>query len=501
VLVVSGRAAGLPTMNIQRQELPLTRFVDEIVVHYPGIELITESTLSGPSDPYLTEHLLEGDLLFPAVIGMEAMTQIAAAVSGHVGSPLMEDLEFLRPIVVRPGHSTKVRLAALVKDAGRVDVAIRSEETGFSADHFRATLRLPRPDVPGENKRSNVDLPLVPVDPTTELYGSVMFQGKRFQRILNYRRAAARHAVAELSTTTPAPWFAPFLPQDLLLADPGTRDAVMHGIQCCVPDATLLPQGVERLYLAQRADQETEYVVMDARERFQDGDSYTYDVDVLDPAGRLIERWEGLTLRAVRKKSGEGPWVPTMLGSYLERSLERVIGGTRSVVLEPDPVDGPADRRTQTELAASRALDRQAGVRHRPDGKPEIDGAAVSSSHGAGLTFVVAGDGRLGCDLETAVDRSEQDWADLLGTEQIAVRDLLVAEAGDTIAVASTRVWGALECLRKTGSTSQALTVDRVHPDGWAVLSVGDAKVATWVTTVNDRPDPVVFAVLAGEEI
>ena len=25
-------------------------------------------------------------------------------------------------------------------------------------------------------------------------------------------------------------------------------------------------------------------------------------------------------------------------------------------------------------------------------------------------------------------------------------------------------------------------------------------RIATWVTTVNDRPDPVVFAVLCGEE-
>jgi len=113
---------------------------------------------------------------------------------------------------------------------------------------------------------------------------------------------------------------------------------------------------------------------------------------------------------------------------------------------------------------------------------------------------VVAGQGRLGCDLESAVERSEQDWADLLGTEQIAMRDLLVAEAGEPAAVAGTRVWGALECLRKTGVTTQALTVDRVDPDGWSVLSAGDAKVATWVTTVNNRTDPVVFAVLAGEE-
>jgi enediyne polyketide synthase len=61
-------------------------------------------------------------------------------------------------------------------------------------------------------------------------------------------------------------------------------------------------------------------------------------------------------------------------------------------------------------------------------------------------------------------------------------------------------VWSALECLRKAGATSQALVVERVHPDGWALLSAGADKIATWVTTINGRPEPVVFAVLAGGE-
>jgi enediyne polyketide synthase len=344
-------------------------------------------------------------------------------------------------------------------------------------------------------------LPAVPVDPGAELYGEVLFQGKRFQRLVAYRKAAARHAVAELSTTTPAPWFATFLSQQLLLADPGTRDAVMHAIQCCVPDGTLLPQGIERLWLSQRGAQEAEYVVMDARERSQDGDSYVYDVDVFDPSGVLIERWEGLKLRAVRRKSGAGPWVPSLLSAYLERRLEQVLGGGRAVVVEPDPAsDVDSDRRTQTALAVSRALGAPAEVRYRPDGKPETDGALVSASHGAGVTLAVAGENRLGCDVETVLERDEQDWAGLLGADQIPVRDLIVDEAGDSAAVAGTRVWSAVECLRKVGATSQALTVDKVHEDGWVVLSAGDTRIATWVTTLNDYAEPVVFAVLSGEE-
>jgi len=47
---------------------------------------------------------------------MEAMTQIASAALGRPGTPMMEDIEFLRPIVVSPERFDHVRLAALVRD-------------------------------------------------------------------------------------------------------------------------------------------------------------------------------------------------------------------------------------------------------------------------------------------------------------------------------------------------------------------------------------------------
>ncbi|MFE0025270.1 SDR family NAD(P)-dependent oxidoreductase [Amycolatopsis sp. NPDC059021] len=505
VLVVCGRTAGLPTLPVESEELPLTRFVDRAVVHYPGIELITEADLSAGSDPYLADHLLDGDLLFPAVLGMEAMTQVASAtLRGSQVTPVLEDVEFLRPIIVSPAGTTTIRLAALAVDAETVDVVLRSGETGFSADHFRARLRFCRPAELGERSPRDVALPPVPVDPVTELYGSVLFQGKRFQRVLGYRRASARHAVAEIATGSDVSWFAPFLPQQRLLADPGTRDAMMHAIQCCIPDATLLPQGIEKLYLAEPGAQDLEYVLLDAREREQDGDSYVYDLDVRNPDGTLVERWEGLKLRAVRKRDGAGPWVPSMLGSYVERAAERMLGGSRSVVLEPDPVDTEvatiAQRRAQTALAAGRAFDRPVEMRYRPDGKPETDGAEVTASHTSRLTLVVAGSGQVACDIETAVERTEEDWAGLLGEELLAVGQLLAADAGEPATVANTRVWSALECVRKTGDMTQALTVRRVEADGWALLASGQFRIATWATTINDRTDPVVFAVLQGEE-
>ena len=497
VQTVSGRFGGLPTLHVSGPELPLTRFLDRVVVHYPGVELITEAELSAGSDPYLVDHQVDGDLLFPAVIGMEAMAQLAEALTGTDAPPVVEDLELLRPVVVSPGGSTTIRLAALRRDRHTVDVVLRTADTGFAADHFRARVRLPRPEIPGTIEKLDTTLPEVPVDPATELYGGILFQGKYFQRLLGYRSVAARHAVAELAADADAQWFAPFLPQRRVLADPAVRDTVMHAIQCCVPDATLLPQRVDRLHLAARPGTEATNLVLDARERDCDGDSYVYDVVVRNESGVVVERWDGLTLRAVRRRNGAGPWVAPMLGPYLERAAERLLGGARAVVVEPD--EG-RDRAECTRVALSRAMDHPVSVRHRPDGKPEVDGAEVSVSHGAGVTLALAGQHRLACDVEAVTARDERDWTGLLGEPNAPLRDLLAAECRESTDRAATRVWSALECLRKAGTTADALALRRVGEDGWAVLSAGDTTIATWVTTLEGRSEPVVFAILGMEE-
>ncbi|HEX9335353.1 MAG TPA: hypothetical protein VF892_05695 [Pseudonocardiaceae bacterium] len=115
------------------------------------------------------------------------------------------------------------------------------------------------------------------------------------------------------------------------------------------------------------------------------------------------------------------------------------------------------------------------------------------------MTLLVAGRGRLGCAIGTVPDRVAPDWFGLLG-DHVAVRDHMMAELGETTAAAGARVFAALRALHKIGEPSPTLTLDRGHPDGWVWLRAGDAVVATWVTNINNRPDPVVFAVLSGEE-
>ena len=505
-MVVMGRAEGLPTITLEQQELPLLRFLDRTQVHYPGIELVADADLSGNGDLYLADHLLDGDLLFPAVFGMEAMAQAAAALTGNEQTPVLTDVEFLRPIAMPVDGQTTIRIAALVTDNGDVEAVIRSSDTGFQADHFRAMLRYSQ-TLP---ETVNTDGPseLLPLDPQRDLYGPVLFQGGRFQRLLGYRQLVAKGCTAEISNRSTADWFAGFLTQELVLADPGTRDAMMHSIQCCVPDATLLPAGIERLYLADRRSVAAEEkLVLHAVERHRDGDTYLYDLDIRDTEGKLVERWEGLRLQAVRKQDGSGPWLASLLGPYLERRTEPNLNGAnlRCAVI-PDgaqPAHGQDARRAQTAKALSWALGEPTKVRYRPDGKPEVEGGiAVSSSHTAGLTFSVAGDkDPAACDVEVVTTRSEQDWADLLGPDQYALAQLLAAEHGEELSLAATRVWGAVESLRKVGRARiDSLTVGEPGADRWVNLRSGNARIATFCTTVLDVKEPVVFTMLAEGE-
>jgi enediyne polyketide synthase len=496
-VVVSGRTGTIDTVRHDLPELPLLRFLERPLVRYHGVELVSEVTLSAGADSYLADHLLDGNLLFPAVLGMEAMAQVAAAVTGRTGVPVIEEAQFPRPIVVPPDGSTTIRIAATAVGDDTVEAVIRSAETAFAAEHFRARLRYGpahAPDGPPEQVAG--DLPAVPIDPGSELYGDVLFQGRRFHRLRRYHHLAARRVDADLAVGGGDGWFAGFLPQALLLGDPGMRDALMHGNQVCVPHATLLPTGIDRIHPAGEALHGLTEVRYCATERSQEGDSYVYDIAVRDSDGRVIERWDGLHLQAVRRHEGPGPWAAPLLGPFLERSVEELLGARVAIAVEPH--ERPADvagRRAWTEVAVGRALAGRTAVGHRADGRPEIGGGrSVSVSHGAGSTMAVVAGGLVACDVEPV---AAADWDALLGAHRVLC-DLVAAETGDDLPVAGTRVWVAKECLAKAGRPATApLTLDPTRRPGWAVFASGDLRIATFVTTLHGASEPVAFAVLA----
>ncbi|WP_117210190.1 type I polyketide synthase [Allorhizocola rhizosphaerae] len=506
-IVVTGRTGELDTVRYAASELPLLRFVDRPLVHYPGVELVVETRLALGSDPYLADHRLDGNLLFPAVLGLEAMAQVGAALTGRDSPPVIDHAEFARPIVVASEGGTTIRVAATVTGDDTVAVAISSEETAFGADHFRATLRYGAEEfvesLQGVPDQAATALAPVPLD-TADLYRDVLFQGPRFQRLSRYHRVSAHHADAELIADPAVDWFAAYLPSRLLLGDPGLRDALMHGNQICVPNATLLPQGVGRIHPAGSRLVENGQWRFSSVQRHQEGDSYVYDVVLRDGAGAVVERWEGLRLRAVRKRDGArrgaSPWLAPLLGPYLERAMAELIGAGVAVAVEPDGSQ-LGQRRSRTAIAAARALGRPVDVRYRPDGRPLLDGdGTVSASHAAGLTLCAAtdeGNRVVACDVEPVVRRADGVWRRLLGA-RVELAGTVAAQASDDADAAATRVWAALECLQKAGqSPSGPLVLASADPGGWVVFASGELRIATLVTAVQGSQTPVALAVLA----
>ncbi len=140
-LMVTGRYGETPTLKVEQPELPLLRFLEQPRVYYPGVELIADVKLSTDADPYLNDHVFQGERLFPAVMGLEAMAQVAMALVRAEVPPVFEDVKFNRRVVVPDGAIVTIRLAALAREPNLVEVALRSEETSFQIDHFRAVCR------------------------------------------------------------------------------------------------------------------------------------------------------------------------------------------------------------------------------------------------------------------------------------------------------------------------------------------------------------------------
>jgi enediyne polyketide synthase len=491
--VVMGRLHEMPTLEIERPELPFLRFLEKPRVYYPGIELIVDAELSTSTDPYLDDHIFRGERLLPAVMGMEAMAQVFMALVGTNEPPAFEQVRFERPVVIRDGVANTIRVAALVRAPGCVDVVLRSSETSFQVEHFRAVCHTG--SAPPEPSHRSVGAGASVVDPEHDLYGRVLFHQGRFRRLREYRTLRATECTAEINPDGMVNWFSRYLPSGLVLGDPGARDAAIHAVQACVPQVALLPVGVEKITGSLNGYVGGLFVHAQEIERFANG--FVYDVELTDIEGRVRERWVRLQLRTVNGADFKGPWPEGLLTPYVERCLMELIpGASVSVVFERDQT---LVRRERSTRAIESALGAGCVIR-RVNGKPETcDGRKVSASHSGNLTMAVSARVPVGCDLELVARRPPEIWRDLLGAERFKLAEVVSREAQETLDVSATRVWTAVECLKKAGAGMAApLVFTCVAPNGWLLLESGELKIASGVIQSEGEQEDLAIALLTG---
>jgi enediyne polyketide synthase len=495
--IVMGRYRDMPTLNIEKPELPLLRFLERPRVFYPKVELVVDAELSTETDLYLDDHALQGERLLPAVIGLEAMAQTVMGLMALTTPPVFEQVAFERPVLIREKAATTIRVAALARTPRLVEVVLRSSETNFQMNHFRAFCNIEaqaQAASSAQPEQQNGQLQNLPLSPERDLYGKILFHRGRFRRLRGYRELRATECLAEIMPDGNTKWFSQYLPGELVLGDPGARDAAIHAVQACIPHATLLPIGVERVSGEWSSAGATHLVR--ARELSSVSGIFVYDLELIDAEGKVRERWERLSLRLVNGTTFNGPWPAGLLAPYLERRVRELIPGARlSIALECDPHIG---RRLRGQRTIQRASGESTRVFRRDDGKPlTANGCYVSASHAGDLTLAVSGRVALGCDVERIGARKISTWRDLLGAENFALAELISREAGSDFDTAATRVWTAVECRKKVGCAMNApLTLVKLMPDAWALLASGESAIASCVVSVDNMEERLAIALL-----
>ena len=444
-VMACGRLGDPPTLRFDTGETPLLRFLEQTRVHVPGVELIADSELSTRNDPYLDDHAFGGEPLFPAVVGMEAMAQIARTVTGSLPSRI-DNLELLHPVT-----QSTVRIVAL-QSGDSVKLALRSSSTQYKLDHFRTNISVaPR----GERPRIDIPLGNVELEPKRDLYGPLLFHTGRFQGVRRYRVLSATQCVAELMPSLDAP-FHRYHPQDTLLGDLTIRDAAIHALQASVPQGTVLPAGLASVEFF--APVEGEAVVV-AREVERHHDNFVWDLDLVAPDGRVFERWRGLRLQVVARRERVDDLAHALWGPFLEREL-----GVR------------------TEVAVD-ALERLAGpTLRRKDGKPLVGDLSshVSASHDGGIGLAVMHETPVGCDVQIVDDTS--NWDTLLGYHDAPLADVCTRMSGDQMSYSAARVWTARESMKKlAGDALVPLIVDHCGDHRRVTFRSGDSRIDTFV--------------------
>ena len=322
-LVIAGRIGDPPTIRVERPPIADLRFLERVLVDYPGIESVAEADLSRGIDLYIDDHVFQGEYLLPAVIGIEAMAQAVAGLTRCDLRTLVaiEDVAFDRPVVIPDEGPTTIRLVAFMRASDRVEVVLRCQATDYQVSHFQATFRLGATvaQAPASCRRPTMTGRTLRLDPEIDLYESRLFQAGRFRRLLGYHELRATRCEAVVAAGDPRGWFGGRHETSLLLGDAGMRDATIHAVQACIPHAMILPVGVDRVVADLSWPTGPRRVL--AEERSCADGVFTYDLTVYDDAGVLRERWEGLRLKNVGGSLAEGP-----LASRSHRPLPRAEG-------------------------------------------------------------------------------------------------------------------------------------------------------------------------------
>jgi len=514
------------------------RFLETVQVHYPGIELVADTRLSLPTDPYLADYRIDGLAVLPGVVGLEAMAQAASALAGqHLRH--VTDIAMDAPVVIPPSAAdgeTVIRVCAL-RRGDSVEVVLRCGRDGFQVDHFRAHFALPGAPrsvasgpadeasteiggaghgLPGPRAGGARDrMASGGIVDGTDLYGPICFQSGRFRRVAFLPEVTSRSCRALVRGGDDQPWFGAVAgPVDapLILGSPGLNDATLHVLQACVPHRRVLPAGCDSVVFS---GQEVRGAVQVLAAR-EPGTS-AWNVTAVDATGQSIVTWTGLRMQAVGPLAQAAAWHPALLAASLEgRATELGLDPGLQVAMrwaqrpaslpsaEPQPGESQPDEPQPGESRAgeSRAGESGAGegTQPRPPGSPWLD-AAVGTGSLDGFEMVVRASRPVACHWTTTRPPRDGAGPHVPWPGGHAEPDLtrlgghLHAQSREPRAAVTARLAVVAACLLAAGwRPGTPLLLEDACEGSWIQLRAGQVTVACTLVDISGVPGPVAVA-------
>ena len=516
------------------------RYVDQILEFEPGISLTSRVKLSHQQDPYLLDHIYEGTCLFPAVFGLETMSQVAShALSEPQPLIRIQNIELTRPIIVGAEGEVELEVRATaseMNDAGEIVVAVslHTERTQFQFPHFAAEIVFGSPVV-GEKQPVQVGDALA-IDPEKDLYTGILFQGPRFRRWRDTYHLEEGKMIFDAkhcdNTCSGQGVFGGDVQSGgLLTGDPFFRDVLLQSVQAIIPQKTGLPLSIEKIeFFAANTEDDmprtSQQLVTSMLHVIADevGKEHVSEIVVKDTDGTIRERVTGYRVKVLAIKE-EYPTATQLadLESFDQSILAQQLHNTFDQFRMQAPVaelrrmpqlhELPKEERRVLERplmeATATRLQQQSGSNQQTpmidwlaSGKPVVANDSqchISLSHDEDYCLCIAASQSIGCDLAPITERTREQWAALIGMHNEPVLDQLMA-AGDCLNKAGTRIWAAVEAVQKTIDEATPVRLRIEKAEGGAIALATDelsesALVLTMPVSLHRKPERMLAVV------
>jgi hypothetical protein len=226
-----------------------------------------------------------------------------------------------------------------------------------------------------------------------------------------------------------------------------------------------------------------------------------WNVEAVDAAGQAIATWRGVRLHDSGPLPRNAAWPPTLLSVFLERSAAE-LGLDESLRVtvscgQPDDVVATTGAAVPQQPAPSDARPR-AGRHAGPERRAMHTASAAGAGALAGFALTLRAPVPVACGW-AAVEPGHRQHEPT--TRMASAYAQLRAELADSPAVLAARLEAIGACLTMAdiaGSDRNAeqLAVNQTTGDGWAVLTVGRARIASTVVEVSGVSAPVAIAIL-----